>query len=120
MNSTTALYKVVWVAFVKDSVFEVFETGDQVAPPFVDASHLTTFPVFPVKVNVPLFEPVQTVVMSGEIVPPSGGFTVTVTSAVFVHPLASVPVTVYVVVTVGEAVTVAPLVGAKPVVGLQV
>jgi hypothetical protein len=48
------------------------------------------------------------------------GFTVTVTDAVLIHPLASVPVTVYVRVVVGLAVTDAPDVGDNPVVGVQV
>ena len=47
------------------------------------------------------------------------GFTVIVAVAVFVHPLASVPVTVYIVVAVGAPVTGLPLVGVKPVVGAQ-
>ena len=47
------------------------------------------------------------------------GFTVTVTVAVFVHPLTAVPVTVYVVVTVGDAVTVAHVVQLRPVAGVH-
>jgi hypothetical protein len=46
--------------------------------------------------------------------------TVTVTCAVFLHPFASVPVTVYVVVPAGVAVTVVPVVADNPVAGLQV
>jgi hypothetical protein len=46
-------------------------------------------------------------------------FTVTVTASVFTHPLASVPVTVYVVVAVGVATTLAVFVVAKPVTGLH-
>ena len=42
------------------------------------------------------------------------------TVCVSVHPVAAVPVTVYVVVTVGEAVTVAPVVALNPVAGPQV
>jgi|DEB0MinimDraft_6_1074348.scaffolds.fasta_scaffold186202_1 hypothetical protein len=45
--------------------------------------------------------------------------TVIVELAVFTHPLASVPVTVYVVVVVGLAVTVPPVVADNPVDGLQ-
>ena len=52
-------------------------------------------------------------VISGAVV------TVTVTVAVLVHPLASAPVTVYVVVTAGEAVTTAPVVADRPLAGLQ-
>jgi hypothetical protein len=50
------------------------------------------------------------------------GFGLTVTCVVCVptHPLAVVPVTVYVVVTVGFAVTVAPLTEDNPVAGDQV
>jgi hypothetical protein len=45
------------------------------------------------------------------------GFTVIRTEAVLVHPVASVPVTIYVVVVSGLAVTVAPVVADKPVAG---
>ena len=54
------------------------------------------------------------------IAPPANGLTtVIVELAVFTHPLASVPVTVYVVVVVGLAVTVPPVVADNPVDGLQ-
>lgn len=54
-----------------------------------------TLAEFPLRVNVPLAEPAHTVVTAGAIVPPVGeGLTVIVAVAVFVHPLASVPVTV--------------------------
>ena len=45
---------------------------------------------------------------------------VTVAVVVFTHPLASVPVTVYVCVAVSVAVTVVPVVDERPVPGLQV
>jgi hypothetical protein len=44
---------------------------------------------------------------------------VTDTVEVFEHPLASVPVTIYVVLIVGSAVTVIPDPEVNPVVGLQ-
>ena len=92
----------------------------QVDPPLVEASHRTILPVYPPKVNVPLFEPVHTVVTSGESVPPFGpGITVTVTVSVSVQPFADVPVTVYTVVIVGDALTAAPIVEDNPVAGLQ-
>ena len=47
------------------------------------------------------------------------GFTLTVTCVDAVQPLASVPVTVYVVVEVGLAVTVVPVVALSPVAGDQ-
>jgi hypothetical protein len=47
-------------------------------------------------------------------------FTVIVVVALFVHPLPSVPVTVYVVVVPGVAVTFAPVVALRPVPGLHV
>ena len=47
------------------------------------------------------------------------GFTSTVISEEFVHPFASVPVTVYVVVRNGFAITVEPLAEDNPVDGLQ-
>ena len=46
--------------------------------------------------------------------------TVMVDVAVFVHPLASVPVTVYVLVLVGVAITLDPLTAESSVDGLQV
>jgi hypothetical protein len=64
--------------------------------------------------------PLQMVAEAGVTVITGFGFTVTVTVAVFLHPLASVPVTVYVVVAKGLAVTVAPEAGANPVTGLHV
>src|SRR6185503_18247929 len=48
-----------------------------------------------------------------------GGLTLTVTCVEAVHPLLSVPVTVYVVVEVGLAVTVEPDVALSPVAGDQ-
>jgi hypothetical protein len=45
------------------------------------------------------------------------GLTVTVTVALFVHPLLVMPVTVYVLVVVGLAITVAPVVAERPVAG---
>jgi hypothetical protein len=47
------------------------------------------------------------------------GFTFTVTCVDAVHPLLSVPVTVYVEVEVGFAVTVEPVVALSPVAGDQ-
>lgn len=94
LNSTTALYKVVWVRLEYDSVAEVFEMAVHVAPPSVDDCHPMIVPVLPLNVNVPLLDPEQAVVMFGETVPPFGGLTVMVTVAVLLHPFASVPVTV--------------------------
>ena len=48
------------------------------------------------------------------------GLTVTVTCAVAEQPLASVPVTIYVVVEEGLAVTLDPVVALRLVAGLQV
>ena len=48
------------------------------------------------------------------------GLTVTVTCVVAVHPLLSVPVTVYVVVEDGFAVTLEPVVELRFVDGVQV
>lgn len=56
----------------------VLEILFQVLPPSVEYSHLTMPPVSPLKVNVPLFEPLQAVALP-EIVPPAvAGLTVTV------------------------------------------
>ncbi len=67
----------------------------QLAPPLVEASHLTITPLFPFTVKVPLFELEHTVDTEGEIVAPSGeGVTVTVTFVLLEHPFAAVPVKV--------------------------
>ena len=55
----------------------------------------------------------------GETVTTGSGLMVTVTCAVELQELVSVPVTVYVVVEEGLAVTVEPVVALKPVEGLQ-
>ena len=55
----------------------------------------------------------------GVIVITGNGFTVTVTCVLAVHPLASVPVTVYVVVEDGFAVTGEPVVALRFVDGVQ-
>ena len=66
----------------------------QVVPPFVDDSHLTIFPAFPLNVKLPLV-PAQAKVTAGKMEPPAGlGITVTVTVADAEQPLAAVPVTV--------------------------
>jgi hypothetical protein len=65
-----------------------------VVPPFVDDSHLTILPVFPLNFKVPL-APAQTKVTGDEIIPPAGpGITVTVTVVDAEQPLAAIPVTV--------------------------
>ena len=46
-------------------------------------------------------------------------FTIISMSLVFLHPLTSVPVTVYVVVVIGSADITAPAVADKPVLGVQ-
>ena len=63
--------------------------------------------------------PEQTAGAAGLKVKLGNGFTVTTTVVVLVHPLAFVPVIVYVVVIVGFAVTVAPVVALNPVAGAQ-
>ena len=61
--------------------------------------------------------PTQIAVGDADAVTVGNGFTVTVTVAVFTHPAAEVPVTVYVVVTVGDAVTEEPVDGLTLVLG---
>jgi hypothetical protein len=63
--------------------------------------------------------PTQIVATLAVIDAVGNGLTVTTTWSVFTQPLASVPVTVYVVVAVGEAVTLAVFVALKPVDGLH-
>jgi hypothetical protein len=65
----------------------------------------------PEAVNVPAI-PVQIVIGETEIT--GSGLTVTITDAVFIHPAAEVPVTVYVVVAAGFAETEVPVVALKP------
>ena len=56
-----------------------------------------------------LDSPVQIVAGAADVLTVGRAFTVTVTVAVFVQPLAAVPVTVYVVVATGVTVLVAPV-----------
>ena len=65
-------------------------------------------------------EPLQIVIEDPLNVGVDGfALTVIVEVAVLVHPLPSVPVTVYVLVVVGVAITLVPLVDDKSVDGLQ-
>jgi hypothetical protein len=116
---TITLYTVDCVRFEYVKVVAVLAIGVHVTPPFVEDSHLTISSLKFCNVNVPEFDPLQTVVIAGTMFPPSAaGCTDTVIVAVLVQPLLPVPVTVYVVVLVGEAVTVAPE-PTRPVVGLH-
>ena len=79
------------------------------------------------QVNVPVQPNASSVTVPGpQLVPSTAvgvagmGLTVTVTVVVFLHPLTSVPVTVYVCEAVSVAVTVVPVVADNPVDGLQV
>jgi len=77
------------------NVLVVFAICVQLVPVLVEDSHLTTTPLFPFTIKVPLFELLHTVVIDGEIVAPSGdGATITVTLAMLEHPFAPVPVNV--------------------------
>ena len=61
---------------------------DHDAPPLVEDSHLTIGPIYPLSVKAPLFGPVQTLVTSGERMPPTtSGDTVTVTVVTPAQPL---------------------------------
>ena len=51
---------------------DVFAMFVHVFPPSVEEDHFTTYPVFPVKVNVPLLEPVHTEVDPVRV-PATGG-----------------------------------------------
>ena len=67
-------------------------------------------------------EDVKEPVPPGQILMPvvtGEGITVTVTISVFVHPVALVPVAVYVVVLTGLAITAAPVIADNPVAGDQ-
>jgi hypothetical protein len=63
--------------------------------------------------------PAQIVADAGVIIATGWFTTFTVTVSVSTQPLASVPVTVYVVVASGVATTVEPVVALKPATGLQ-
>ena len=80
---------------------------------------LQAYIVPPVTVML-ILPPVHITGAAGFAVGEGKGFTVTVTAAVAVHPLASVPVTVYVVVATGLAVGFAPVVALNPVAGVHV
>lgn len=67
----------------------------------------------------PTVEPVQMLGDAGVTATVTAGFTVITAVAVPVHPLAAVPVTVYVVVVVGLAKTAAPLDAFRPVAGVH-
>ena len=73
----------------------------------------------PLAVNVAVC-PVQIIVELDTELTTGNGFTVTVTCAVAVQPLLSVPVTVYVVVADGLAVTGEPVVALRFVEGVQI
>jgi hypothetical protein len=81
--------------FVYVSILLVLEILDQVKPPLVDDSHLITGAELPVRVNVPLAEAAQPVVIFGDTVPAVGEeITVTPAVAELLQPAADVPVTV--------------------------
>lgn len=92
-----------------ECVVVIFVITVQEPPPFVELSHCTTLPTFPVKINVP--GPLTHPDREGRVPPAVTGFTVTATVAVLVHagPLVAVPVTVYIVLADGLAVTLAPI-----------
>ncbi len=69
---------------------------------------------------IPVDCPAQIAAVAGLALTVGNAFTVMVTLAVFVHPLASVPVITYVEVPEGLADTVVPLPEESPEVGLQV
>ena len=64
--------------FEKFCVVVVFEMLVHVEPPSVEDSHLTIVPVFPIKVNVPVLLPLQTVVFPEMLPPTVAAFTVIV------------------------------------------
>ena len=66
-----------------------------------------------------MFVPAQITIEEGVAETVGKEFTVTVMILVFTHPLASVPVIVYVVLVFGFAITVAPVVALSPVEGAQ-
>jgi hypothetical protein len=75
---TTTLYKVVCVRFVYDWEVVVLVIVVHVVPSFTEDSHLTTFPVCPLKVSVPLLFPEHTAVVPLTEPPTETGFTVMV------------------------------------------
>ena len=105
------------LAPVPVTVYVVVEAGEAVTDePVVELNPVAGLQVYelaPVAVSV-VDCPAQMDAGGTEMT--GGGFTVTVTCAVAVHPFL-VPVTVYVVVLVGVAVTLAPVVALNPVAG---
>ena len=51
----------------------VLEISVHVLPPSVEVCHLTTLPVLPLNVTVPLFVALQNVLVVVEVVPPTEG-----------------------------------------------
>ena len=85
----------VWPRLAYVNVFVVLAICVQLAPAFVEDSHLTITPPCPLKLSVPLLLLAHTIVTGWEIIPPSGeGVTTIVALAVLEQPLAAVPVTV--------------------------
>ena len=83
----------------------VLAISAHVEPPFVEVCHLTTLPVLPLNVIVPVFVELHNVPPEYDVVPPTAGkIMVIVLLAVAVQPFASVAVTLYVVVVVGLTV----------------
>jgi hypothetical protein len=72
----------------------------------------------PVALNT-VEDPVQMATLEPPLIV-GNGLTLTITVAVFTHPLASVPVTVYVIVEAGLAVTEVPVVADSDVPGAHV
>ena len=95
-------------AAVPVTVYVVFAVGETetLVPESDPGIHVYVTPPLPVSV---VGLPEQTVSVDAVAVTFGTALTVTVTVAVFEHPGAFVPVTVYVVVTVGVTVTVAPV-----------
>ena len=61
----------------------VLAIGDQVEPPLIEDSHLTTLPVWPLKLSVAPLAPEQTVALDATVPPTETGLTVIVAAAEF-------------------------------------
>jgi len=57
--------------------------GVQVPPPFIEDSHLTTEPVWPLKVSVALLDPEHTVALDATVPPTETALTVIVAAEEF-------------------------------------
>src|SRR6476469_8387080 len=80
----TALYIVVWVRLLYVSDVVVLAIGLHVTPLLIEDSHLIIFPIWPLRVSVPVLLPEHTIASDATEPPTEAGSTVTVAEPVCV------------------------------------